>query len=206
MVDSSPPRTRPGTAEGAGFRFRAGRSSLDLCSTLLWRHRSPVELLRRPEDVSRWLVEAGLCPVGCVAGDADLRRARGLREVIYRLVRAQVEGTGLTGPDVARLNAAAAAAVRVPRLTTGGRVEWVADAPMPAAFAEVARDCIDLLTGPLAGRLHECAAPDCAFLFVDTSRAGKRRWCAMNRCGNRQRVRDHRARTGGLGRRAEDPA
>jgi predicted RNA-binding Zn ribbon-like protein len=42
-----------------------------------------------------------------------------------------------------------------------------------------------------------CAAEDCAFLFVDASRPGTRRWCSMQRCGNLAKIRTHReGRTG----------
>jgi acetyl-CoA acetyltransferase len=70
----------PRTADRDRFRFRAGRPSLDLCSTLLWRHLSPIELLHEPGDVARWLREAGLSGDADVANSADLERARALRE------------------------------------------------------------------------------------------------------------------------------
>ena len=59
---------------------------------------------------------------------------------------------------------------------------------------------IDLLTGPLAGRIRECAAPDCALLFVDGSRPGGRRWCAGEACGNRTRTKVYRQRRKERGR------
>jgi predicted RNA-binding Zn ribbon-like protein len=31
-------------------------------------------------------------------------------------------------------------------------------------------------------------------VFYDESRAGSRRWCSMQRCGNRAKVRAHRQR------------
>jgi hypothetical protein len=31
-------------------------------------------------------------------------------------------------------------------------------------------------------------------LYLDTTRSGTRRWCSMRRCGNRAKVRAHRAR------------
>ncbi|WFR67367.1 CGNR zinc finger domain-containing protein [Curtobacterium flaccumfaciens] len=31
-------------------------------------------------------------------------------------------------------------------------------------------------------------------MFYDSSRGGTRRWCSMQRCGNRAKVRAHRAR------------
>ncbi len=41
---------------------------------------------------------------------------------------------------------------------------WTADRPVEAALATIARDAIDLVCGPLAGRVRECAADDCALL------------------------------------------
>jgi predicted RNA-binding Zn ribbon-like protein len=71
---------------------------------------------------------------------------------------------------------------------------WVSERPLEAALATIARDAIDLLTGALAGRIRECAAPDCALLFVDSSRPGRRRWCAGEACGNRTRTKAYRQR------------
>jgi predicted RNA-binding Zn ribbon-like protein len=66
--------------------------------------------------------------------------------------------------------------------------------PGLSALAAVARDAVDLLTAAPAGRLRDCAAHDCAFLFLDPSGPGRRRRCAMSWCGNRQRVRAFRSR------------
>ncbi|GAA1251379.1 hypothetical protein GCM10009676_42730 [Prauserella halophila] len=43
-------------------------------------------------------------------------------------------------------------------------------------------------------RFRHCTAPDCAGMFVDTSRAGRRRYCMPELCGNRLKVAKHRAR------------
>jgi predicted RNA-binding Zn ribbon-like protein len=182
------------TADGDAFRFRAGRLSLDLCSTLLWRHRAPSEQLRSPADLGRWLEEAGLRPAPTSTGEDDLRAALELREAVYAMVHAHLEGKRFTSAQVAIVNAAAAHATPTPRISRNNKVSWAADEAALACLACVARDAIELLTSPLAGRVRECAAPDCAFLFLDTSRPGRRRWCAMNRCGNRQLVREHRER------------
>jgi predicted RNA-binding Zn ribbon-like protein len=58
----------------------------------------------------------------------------------------------------------------------------------------IARDAVELFTGRFADRIRECGAHDCYLIFVDTSRPGRRRWCAMERCGNRHKVRALRAR------------
>jgi len=60
--------------------------------------------------------------------------------------------------------------------------------------SDLARDAVDLLTGPLAGRIRRCAGVDCTLVFADTSRPGQRRWCSMRRCGDRAKARGFRQR------------
>jgi predicted RNA-binding Zn ribbon-like protein len=127
-----------------------------------------------------------------------------------RLVTARIRGARLPARDVAAVNAAARNTCRTPCLGPRGDLRWDDGEPLTAALSAVARDAIELIGGPQAGRVRECAAPDCAFLFVDTSRSGARRWCAASRCGNREHVRKHRSRPGppdGQGRdAAPEPA
>lgn len=184
----------PRTADGGAFRFRAGRVSLDLCSTVLWRHVLPVEQLCSPADLARWRVEARLGQSRDPLTETDLANARRLREAIYRLAVACIRSVRLPARDVATVNSAARHPSRTPGLSPQGELRWDDDEPLTAALSAVARDAIELIGGPQACRIRECAAPDCAFLFLDTSRSGIRRWCAMNRCGNREHVRKHRAR------------
>jgi predicted RNA-binding Zn ribbon-like protein len=39
-----------------------------------------------------------------------------------------------------------------------------------------------------------CEGDDCYLMFFDTSRPGNRRWCSMQRCGNRHKVGAYRSR------------
>ena len=43
-------------------------------------------------------------------------------------------------------------------------------------------------------RLRMCAAPDCRWVFYDTSRNARGRWCSMRVCGNRDKTRRYRGR------------
>jgi predicted RNA-binding Zn ribbon-like protein len=72
--------------------------------------------------------------------------------------------------------------------------EWGPDATGTQLLSAVARDAVDLFGGPHAHRIRECASDDCHLVFVDTSRPGRRRWCSMEHCGNRHKVRALRAR------------
>lgn len=46
-------------------------------------------------------------------------------------------------------------------------------------------------------RFRHCASPVCNGMFVDTSKAGRRRYCMPELCGNRLNVANHRARRRG---------
>jgi len=52
----------------------------------------------------------------------------------------------------------------------------------------------ELLLGGDSARIRRCASDDCGWFFVDRSRAGTRRWCRMDGCGARAKMRRYRAR------------
>ena len=60
----------------------------------------------------------------------------------------------------------------------------------------VAREAVALFDAEHSERIRECAADDCALVFYDESRSNNRRWCSMQRCGNRAKVRKHRSQAG----------
>jgi predicted RNA-binding Zn ribbon-like protein len=175
------------------FLFIAGRPCLDLAATVGERWRRSFERLRAPDDLARWLVEAGMAEVAPTVEPAELEAARALRDAIYRAAKLAGRGA-LEAGDVAQINRWAAAAPPAPRLDAERGVSWVAERPVQAALASIARDAVDLLSGPLATRVRECAAEDCALLFVDSSRPGRRRWCSMEGCGNRSKTGRYRRR------------
>jgi predicted RNA-binding Zn ribbon-like protein len=60
--------------------------------------------------------------------------------------------------------------------------------PTRTDLAELARDAMDLLTGPTAAKLRACHAPRCVLYFVKTH--PRREWCSET-CGNRARAARH---------------
>ena len=177
-------------------RFDAGRVSLDLLATLGNRCE---ERLPGPEALRAWLSAAGL-PVEPGGIDASgLDRARALRSALFRIVDGELHGVRAGAGDVEMINAAAAVPAPVPRLSLDGaglRCEWGAWT-LAEVLGHIARDAVDVLTGPQRALLRECAAEDCSGIYVDASRARTRRWCSSARCGNRARVAAHRARRNG---------
>lgn len=173
--------------------FIAGRPCLDLAATVGERWRRSFERLRIPEDLGRWLVRAGLVDRAPSVTQGELEGARQLRDAIYDAARPAGRGD-IAAADAAQVTAWAQRPPRAPRLDPGRWVSWSAEQPVEAALSVIARDAIDLLSGPLAVRVRECASEDCALLFVDTSRPGRRRWCSMGGCGNRAKTRAYRRR------------
>jgi predicted RNA-binding Zn ribbon-like protein len=177
------------------FIFRSGRLCLAFCATVGERWRRGFERLRVPGDLARWYAEAGVAGTPVPVTGADLDRARVVREAIYRSATAVIGGGAPAARDEEIINTAAAAAPPVPRLQAGA-VTLAAAGPDPAASAlsAVARDAADLLGGPRAARLRECASPECGLLFLDVSRPGRRRWCSSSACGGKARAAAYRQR------------
>jgi predicted RNA-binding Zn ribbon-like protein len=173
------------------FHWKSGRLCLDFVATVGERWRRSFERLLAPEDLARWIVQTGRVGSPPAVSSRQLAAGRALREAINRLARPGIEPQSGDRQDVNRW---AARAPIAPQLTAEGKLAWVAVRPVEATFAAIARDAVDLLTGPLADRIRECSAPDCALLFVDASRPGRRRWCSTEACGNRTRTKSYRQR------------
>ena len=177
------------------FPFIAGCLSLSFVDTLGGRGGAPVERIGDRESLARWLLAAGLAPADPVPDRADVEDAWALREAIYRAARAAMLSGAPADSDISRINDAALAPPPRPQFSVSG-MRFVADAPVAAAFSAIAADAIGTLGRP--GRLREC--PECRMLFLDTSRPGRRRWCSSAAgCGNRAKVRNHRARKAAMG-------
>lgn len=173
------------------FHWTSGRLCLDFVATVGERWRRSFERLIGPDDLGRWMVETGMVDTPPHVSRRQLQDGRELREAINRLAR---PGVKPQLGDRETINRFAARPAVSPQLAGDGGVTWVASRPVEAMFATVARDAVELLSGPLAGRIRECSAPDCALLFLDTSRPGRRRWCSSQACGNRSRTKAYRRR------------
>jgi len=55
-------------------------------------------------------------------------------------------------------------------------------------LAAIARSAAELLVQGREAPVRRCANPACRLFFYDDSRTHQRRWCSMQRCGNRHKV------------------
>jgi predicted RNA-binding Zn ribbon-like protein len=49
----------------------------------------------------------------------------------------------------------------------------------------------DLLTSDRREWVRSCRGRECGWMFLDLSRNATRRWCSMERCGDRAKARWH---------------
>ncbi len=66
--------------------------------------------------------------------------------------------------------------------------------PVDGAMARLAESIAREMIAVDTGRLRVCENEQCRWVFKDTSRTGKRKWCSMSSCGNRAKVARHRAK------------
>ncbi|MEU4311675.1 CGNR zinc finger domain-containing protein [Nocardia sp. NPDC024068] len=179
---------------GVDYVFDPGALCLELLPTGGPGPYQVYEILHTPADLVSWAGRSRLTPTPRLAVTADeVTAARELRDTLFEVARARSHGETPTARDLDVLNAFAAAPPLTPGLTPAGARTW-SPGSGTALLSTVARDAIDLLTGPHSRRIRTCAATDCQLIYVDTSRPGRRRWCSMEHCGNRSKVRAHRAR------------
>jgi predicted RNA-binding Zn ribbon-like protein len=171
------------------FRFGLGHVTLDFLATLGGRAGSRIERLATPPDLSRWIAEAGIASAAGASGQM-LDDARELREAIRRVLDRAREGGRPSAPDVRLVNEWARSPVAAPQIGRDLERVLVGPDPVTGALAHIARESVEFVTGPDVARVRTCAG--CTLLFIDRSRPGTRRWCSIERCGNRSKTANYR--------------
>jgi len=202
---------RPRLAAGPQLpRLLGGELCLDFLNTVDPRHAEDrADYLTDYPALIRWAGHAGAIPSDIAGtllrsaaehpGRAEevVRVAAGLREQLYRGIRALLNAPAMPGPSLEVLNDAIATAHSARELVpaAGPSMAWRWREPgrLDLPLLAVALSAADLLTRGDLARVHECPGSDgCGWLFLDTSKSGTRRWCSMQVCGNRAKVRQHR--------------
>lgn len=193
------------TPSAGQLSLLAGRVSLDFANTVSGLETVfETDHLVSVEALTAWLRHVGLIldsPTN--RGDlpsepATLKKALALRDVINRIGTALVKGLGPKPDDLAALNKAAGNGLG--QLQLAAKADGQYGLVVPAAvtpdgiLAWLAVDAIDLMRFSDLSRLRRCEGEDCGWLFLDSSKAGRRRWCDMTVCGNRAKARRHRAK------------
>ena len=125
-------------------------------------------------------------------------RAIALRDSIERVFRRIAAGAEPPDDDLAAIQAEHLAALRAASLgrsDAGYAWSWKPDDDLFGPLWPVVESAIEVLAAGDPARVKQCpGADDCGWLFYDTSRNGTRRWCSMEGCGSRVKMRRHYAR------------
>jgi predicted RNA-binding Zn ribbon-like protein len=192
------------------MKLIGGELCLDFANTAGERTVNEDELLLSYQDLVEWSLHAGMLNEDEAArlrriatkqarrANYEFDRALALREAVHRVFSAVASDRSPSEAALKTINTAAAEMLQHLQIgPMGNRFEWmwhnVRDAlgfPMWA----VARSATRLLVAEEISRVRECQGHGCHRLFVDWTCNRSRRWCDMATCGNREKVRQFRAR------------
>jgi predicted RNA-binding Zn ribbon-like protein len=167
-----------------------------------------VDKLSNMEDIVHWFAHAGLISAAeherllQVVDSASwhsvtaFKQLIAFRESLYRVFLPLALGQPADPASLDELNTALAqtcAQRRVVPMPGGFVWRWLPcdslDSMTAGFIGRMAVQAAALLTSPDLARLKACATPNCDWLFIDTSKNGRRRWCQMNVCGAREKAR-----------------
>jgi predicted RNA-binding Zn ribbon-like protein len=134
---------------------------------------------------------------GKTAARRVLADAIAFRENLHEVLRPCISGKAAAPAELAALNAQIATTFAHRRLAvTPKGVAWTWDDPLAVQrpLWELGVAAENLFFHVEFHRVQKCAASDCGILFLDLSKAGRRKWCSMANCGNRDKVRRFRSR------------
>lgn len=193
------------------FEWSGGHPALDLVNTVDERpFDAPIENLATYGDLVRFAELAGLIerPLATTLRDRAspvcarvARRARELREHLYKVLTAMHEAKPIPQTDLNAIGAAIRAAhaarllVGSPSTTLVGH-KWAPSSGVEAPLHACALAIERLLSETERDRIRKCGARDCEVYFIDTSKSQRRRWCCMKNCGNREKQKRWRSDVG----------
>src|SRR5215471_11994045 len=128
------------------------------------------------------------------------KKIREIREELHVLFLSLASGSSPSARAMASLNARFAnVASRRLLNCKDGAVEWkwsTSPGDPDRVLGPILLSAAELLVSGLSAKIGLCEGETCGWLFLDQSRAGRRRWCSMADCGNRAKARRHYHRGG----------
>jgi predicted RNA-binding Zn ribbon-like protein len=193
--------SRPITA----IRLDGGRPCLDFVNTIHDRYAVEVEdYVQQPRRFIEWCARAGVlrpddgvrAPLAAHKRAALMREVVTLRHHLHALFAARIDNLPPPPDAVRGLDSWLHQAWTSQSLGADGHLHWRAnayDARLP--LKRVALDALELLGEQSSQRLRRCAnTSTCGWLYLDTSKNQRRRWCAMETCGIANKMRRYRRR------------
>lgn len=180
--------------------FIAGHVALDFCNTVTARDTAPLDWLDGYPRLVEWAEKAGVTRPADAArlraaakrapreAAATLGRARRLREAIHDTCVALLTDRDAPAAALAEIEAAWKRAGARARLVNTDRALRLRPGVEASGFDQpidaIVFAAVDLFGALDRDRTRVCRGHDCGWLFIDTSKGGRRVWCDMGTCGN----------------------
>ncbi|WP_372630550.1 CGNR zinc finger domain-containing protein [Cohnella sp.] len=173
-----------------------GAAWIDLANTYIFRDKQRTDLLQEPGFVHTWLDAHGW-PAGEDEAGAATDQLAQLRELCVRALDELALEMRLSESTMSDLKKEAG------RVSLEARIDGTTGIPVltregRSLMDRVRYGILDSLTETLGTyppeRIRQCEHKNCILHFVDTSKGGRRRWCSMDRCGNRQKAAEFYAK------------
>jgi predicted RNA-binding Zn ribbon-like protein len=181
------------------FDFSGNHPVIDFINTVNGRPTFTRDDLASADDVFEWATAARL-----LNGDGHVNRTEDDAVQFAAAVTLREDLYGVFGPIARRESPQAAsleAVIRRASLATRS-AEWVSRGSsyepqwsgnsLESICNQLADAALLLLRSSSVARIGSCAG--CGWLFLDTSRGHARRWCSMNVCGVRDKMRRYHQR------------
>jgi predicted RNA-binding Zn ribbon-like protein len=127
--------------------------------------------------------------------EETLATAKRIRELLYRLFSHAARGLESEKKDLEAFVTAYGEAIARGQLTKKAghyAATWRLDETFDALLWPILHSAGELLFSEELAHVKEC--PNCGWLFLDTSKNQSRRWCSMNTCGARDKMRRYHRR------------
>lgn len=177
------------------FQFISGNLALDFVNTVGDRLSQSRDYFRSDEDLRAWSRLAGLS--GVPSKGVALKDALRLRESLYGIFRASFESRRIPVRDLAVLNALAQrsrASWKLQKGKNGFAWRWTGAGGISYSLGRIAEAAVELLLSSDLDLIRQCNDRNCGWLFIDHSQGQRRRWCSMQDCGNRAKVKSFHRR------------
>jgi predicted RNA-binding Zn ribbon-like protein len=190
------------------FDLSGGRLCLDFTNTLSNRaHDVPQEHLQSYEDLIAWSLQTNiftpdeaqqlltLAEQSVELAEQTYKQAILLREALFRIFQTLTLDKAPLEADLTLLNTMIAVALphlQLVQQETDFTWGWTGQGDaLDCMFWHIIYSAAELLASNDIHSVKLCGAEDCNWLFLDASKNQTRRWCSMNGCGNRAKVRKH---------------
>ncbi len=176
---------------------------LDFLNTEMFEGDQRIELLEDFTDLVDWLKVSGLVDSGTgkellndkkINKEKILKHVKSFRSKLKKMVKELSLGKLPGEPGIKAINQILKSNKAYPQVHMhNGKVELMA---IPITqyndpLRLIAESAVELLTQKDLALVKKCNDPVCTLFFYDESKNHTRRWCSMDRCGNRAKASIH---------------